>query len=171
MLRRQQLCSGKHRRVTAYPREGKMRAQLWDGSTYEMELTAAEPFTRAGCARCDDYLGESADIAVGSVGAVSGSSTMIVRTAVGQVFVQNALTMKLIETQDKADKDALERASADKDRRRGRFDELQLADARRTARPAKRSPGQDAVRPLVCSIVQFQARRTIDMLAVATALD
>ncbi len=129
------------RRVTAYPREGKMRAQLWDGSTYEMELTAAEPFTRAGCARCDDYLGESADIAVGSVGAVGGYSTMIVRTPIGQAIVQNAATMKLIETTDKADKTALERASADKDRRARAqaFDELQLVMLDALRDPQKRS--------------------------------
>ncbi len=129
------------RRVTAFPREGKMRAQLWDGSIYEMELTAAEPFTRSGCARCDDYLGESADIAVGSVGAVRGSSTMIVRTAVGQVFVQNALAMKLIETQDEADQAALERASAEKDKRTRAqaFDELQLVMLDALRDPQKRS--------------------------------
>jgi len=129
------------RRVTAYPREGKMRAQLWNGSTYEMELTAAEPYTRAGCARCDDYLGESADIAVGSVGAVSGYSTMIVRTPIGQAVVQNAATMKLIETTDKADKDALERASTDKDRRARAqsFDELQLVMLDALRDPQKRS--------------------------------
>ncbi len=129
------------RRVTAYPREGKMRAQLWDGSIYEMELTTAEPYTRAGCARCDDYLGESADIAVGSVGAVSGSSTMIVRTAVGQVFVQNALAMKLIDMQDKTDDAALERASAEKDRRERAqaFDELQLVMLDALRDPQKRS--------------------------------
>jgi coenzyme F420-reducing hydrogenase beta subunit len=129
------------RRVTAYPREGRMRAQLWDGTTYEMELTAAEPYTRAGCARCDDYLGESADIAVGSVGAVSGSATMIVRTPIGQAFVQNALTMKLIETTDKADPAALERATAEKDRRvrAQAFDELQLVMLDALRDPQKRS--------------------------------
>lgn len=129
------------RRVTAYPREGKMRAQMWDGSLYEMELTAAEPYTRAGCARCDDYLGESADIAIGSVGAVGGSSTLIVRTAAGRAFVQNAVTMKLIETTDKADKAALERATAEKDRRARAqaFDELQLVMLDALHDPQKRS--------------------------------
>ena len=129
------------RRVTAYPRQGKLRAQLWDGSTYEMELTAAEPYTRAGCARCDDFLGESADIAVGSVGAVGGYSTMIVRSPIGQVVVQNAAAMKWIETTDKADKAALERATADKDRRARAqaFDELQLVMMDALRDPQKRS--------------------------------
>ena len=129
------------RRFTAYPREGKMRAQLWDGSKYEMELTTAEAYTRAGCARCDDYLGESADIAVGTVGAVGGSSTMIVRSPIGQVIVQNAAMMKLIETQDKTDKAALERASAEKDRRARAqaFDELQMVMLDALHDPQKRS--------------------------------
>lgn len=129
------------RRVTAYPREGKMRAQLWDGTLYEMDLSAAERFTRAGCARCDDYLGESADIAIGAVGAVTGYATMIVRSPIGKVVFQNALTMKLIETTDKTDKTALEQASAEKDRRARAqaFDELQLVMLDALRDPQKRS--------------------------------
>ncbi len=126
------------RRVTAYPRDGKLRAELWDGTHYEMALTEAEIFTRAGCARCDDYTGESADLAVGSVGARDGYATAIVRTNIGQIFVQNATTMKLVETLDEVDEAALYRASAAKDRRERAqaFDELQvlLLDALRDPR-------------------------------------
>ncbi len=129
------------RRVTAYPRAGKLCAHLWDGSTREMALTAAEPYTRAGCARCDDYLGESADIAVGSVGAISGYAMLIARSPIGQAVVHNAAAMQLIETTDQADHAALERASADKDRRARAqaFDELQwvMMDALRD--PQKRA--------------------------------
>jgi coenzyme F420 hydrogenase subunit beta len=116
------------RRLTASPREGKLRAELWDGTVRELELTEADKFTRAGCARCDDYLGESADIAVGPVGAKDGYSTMVVRTQIGQSAVQNAMTMKLLETVDEVNAGALERASADKDRRERAqaFDELQV---------------------------------------------
>ncbi len=115
-------------RLIASPREGKLRAQLWDGTAREMDLTEADKFTRAGCARCDDYLGESADIAVGPVGAKDGYSTLIVRTQIGQSAVQNAVTMKLLETVDDVNASALDRASADKDRRERAqaFDELQV---------------------------------------------
>jgi coenzyme F420 hydrogenase subunit beta len=115
-------------RLTASPREGKLRAQMWDGTTREMDLIEAEKFTRAGCARCDDYLGESADIAIGSVGAHDGYSTVIARTPMGQSAIQNAVTMKLIETIDDVNASALDRASADKDRRERAqaFDELQV---------------------------------------------
>jgi coenzyme F420 hydrogenase subunit beta len=129
------------RRITAHPREDKMRAELWDGSAYEMDLTEAEVFTREGCARCDDYLGESADIAVGSVGAQEGYAALIVRTRVGQAFVENAMTMKLLETLDAVDEDALRRAAADKDRRERTqaFDELQVLMLDALRDPRKRA--------------------------------
>lgn len=129
------------RRITAYPRENKMRAELWDGSRYEMDLTEAETFTRPGCARCDDYLGESADIAVGPVGAKDGYSTLIARTPLGLVFVQNATTMKLVETLGEVDESALYHASADKDRRERAqaFDELQLLMLDALRDPRKRA--------------------------------
>ncbi|MBI5033863.1 MAG: Coenzyme F420 hydrogenase/dehydrogenase, beta subunit C-terminal domain [Chloroflexi bacterium] len=115
-------------RLTASPREGKLRAQLWDGTMREMDLIEAEKFTRAGCARCDDYLGESADIAIGSVGAREGYSTVIARTPVGQSAIQNAVAMKLIETVDDVNAGALDRASAEKDKRERAqaFDALQI---------------------------------------------
>ncbi len=129
------------RRITAYPRANKLRAELWDGSYCEMDLSEAEVFTRSGCARCDDYLGESADIAAGSVGARDGYSALIVRTPIGQVFVQNAATMKLIETLDQVDEGALYRASADKDRRERaqEFDELQVLMLDALRDPRKRA--------------------------------
>jgi coenzyme F420 hydrogenase subunit beta len=105
------------RRVTAHPREGVMRAHLWNGDTYEMPLAETEAFTRAGCARCDDFLGESADIAIGSAGAPENFSTLVVRTAIGKAFVENARAMQFLETQALVDEDALERAAAGKDRR------------------------------------------------------
>jgi coenzyme F420 hydrogenase subunit beta len=128
-------------RVTAMPRAGKLRVQLWDGTTHEMDLLEAEKFTRAGCARCDDYLGESADIAVGSVGAPEGYSTLIARTQVGQAFVQNATTMKLLETVDAVDEDALNRASSEKDRRERAqaFDALQVLMLDALRDPQKRA--------------------------------
>jgi coenzyme F420 hydrogenase subunit beta len=115
-------------RLTASPREGKLRAQLWDGATREMDLVEAEKFTRAGCARCDDYLGESADLAIGPVGARDGYATVIARTPIGQAAIQNAVTMKLLETINDVNEGALERASAEKDRRARAqaFDQLQV---------------------------------------------
>lgn len=128
-------------RIVASPREGKLYAWLWDGAVREMDLTAVEPFTRRGCARCDDYLGESADIAIGSAGAAAGGSTVIVRSGAGQAAVQNALTMKLLEMIDGVDDQALERARAEKDRRERAqaFDRLQVLMLDALRDPRKRS--------------------------------
>ncbi len=128
-------------RITAHPKEGKLTAELWDGSREEMALSEAEVFTRSGCARCDDYLGESADIAVGQVGAREGYSTLIARSQVGQAFVQNATTMKLIETVEQVDEGALYRATAEKDRRdrAQAFDQLQVLMLDALRDPRKRA--------------------------------
>ena len=129
------------RRVTAHPHQGILRAQLWNGDTYEMNLRDAEAYTRAGCARCDDYVGESADLAIGSVGAQEGYATLLVRTPVGMTFVENAQTMKLIETTDAVDVNALRHATIDKDRREraDAFDELQVLMLDALRDPRKRA--------------------------------
>lgn len=129
------------RRVTAHPRENILRAHLWNGDTYDMDLREAEAYTRAGCARCDDYVGESADIAVGAVGAQEGFATLIVRTPIGQSFVQNARTMNLIETLDAVDEHAILQATANKDRRARaeQFDALQVLMLDALRDPRKRA--------------------------------
>lgn len=129
------------RRVTSFLRDGKLRAQMWDGATYEMDLTEAEPYTRSGCARCGDFLGDSADISVGTVGALKGYSTVIVRSLTGQVFMQNATQMKLLETNGQTDQSAIDQATAEKDRRARAqaFDELQLLMLDSLRDPQKRS--------------------------------
>jgi coenzyme F420 hydrogenase subunit beta len=127
--------------VTVSPHDGRLRAQLWDGSVHETALTGAGSYLRAGCARCDDYLGESADLAVGTVGAREGRATLIVRTPAGAAALENAVELQWIELSDEVDEAALKQASAAKDRRERAqaFDELQvlmldaLADPRRRA--------------------------------------
>ena len=129
------------RRVTSSPRRGTLRAELWSGAVREMDLSQVERYTRKGCARCDDYLGESADLAVGTVGAPEGYSTVIVRSDIGLAAVQNATTMKLLETSDVVDEVALEQARAHKDRRERAqaFDELQVLMMNALRDPRKRA--------------------------------
>jgi coenzyme F420-reducing hydrogenase beta subunit len=128
-------------RVTALPREDKLRVQMWDGARREMALIEMDKSMRVGCARCDDYLGESADIAIGSVGARDGHSTVIARTRVGEAAVQNAVAMKLIETVDDVNEGALDRAALEKDRRERAqaFDELQVLALDALRDPRKRA--------------------------------
>jgi coenzyme F420-reducing hydrogenase beta subunit len=121
--------------------EGKLIVSLWDGAQHAVPLTDVEPFTRHGCGSCDDYLGESADIAVGSVGAQPGCATLIVRTPGGEVFVQNARSFGLLETTAQADRAALNAAKAAKDRRARAqvFDELRILTLEALSDPKMRA--------------------------------
>jgi coenzyme F420 hydrogenase subunit beta len=94
-----------------------LQAVLWNGDVHTIPRQIAEEYTLAGCGSCDDYLGESADLAVGTLGAPENTSTLIIRSRVGDVFVRNALQMKLLETTDKVDLVTLESAAGEKDRR------------------------------------------------------
>jgi coenzyme F420 hydrogenase subunit beta len=129
------------KRLEISPDREWMRAVLWDGSIRTIPRQQAESYTRPGCGSCDDYLGESADIAVGSLGAPEEMSTVIVRSRAGDIFVRNAIQMNLLSTSERIDISALEKAAAEKDRRERAKDfkslEILMLDA--MADPAKRS--------------------------------
>jgi len=119
-----------------------VRAILWDDSVRTISRQAAESYTRAGCGTCDDYLGESADLAVGALGAGEDASTLIVRTRAGDVFARNAIQMNLLEATRAADADAeaLAAAAGEKDRRKRAqaFKDLHILMLDALADPLKR---------------------------------
>jgi len=121
--------------------DGALTATLWDGAELTIPLTEVEPFTRHGCGSCDDYLGESADIAVGAMGALPEHATVIARTAVGELFMQNARRFGLLETVEEVNEDALAAAKAAKDRRARAqaFAEFRILMLDALSDPAKRS--------------------------------
>ena len=95
----------------------EMQVELWDGNKHTISRQNAEKYTLSGCGSCDDFLGESADLAVGTLGAPDGKSTLIVRSPAGEVFVRNANQLNLLELASDVDKATLEAASGEKDRR------------------------------------------------------
>jgi coenzyme F420 hydrogenase subunit beta len=111
-IRRQQI-----RSLSTRAGDGMLLVALWDGTERAVPLTEVEPFTRAGCGSCDDYLGESADLAVGAIGAPDGHAALIVRTDEGQHFVRCAVSAALLEVGDGVDLGALHAAKTEKDRR------------------------------------------------------
>jgi coenzyme F420 hydrogenase subunit beta len=129
------------RSLTTSVTDGRLTVSLWDGTERTIPLTDVEPFTRHGCGSCDDYLGESADIAVGTVGAQPGYATLIVRTPAGEVFVQNARSFGLLETVAQVDKAALNAAKEEKDRRARAqaFDEFRILMLDALGDPRKRA--------------------------------
>lgn len=129
------------RSLTTSISDGALTATLWDGAELTIPLTEVEPFTRSGCGSCDDYLGESADIAIGAMGALPDHATIIARTPVGEIFVQNARRFGLLETVDQVDEAALNAAKEAKDRRARAqaFDEFRILMLDALSDPAKRS--------------------------------
>ena len=129
------------RGLTTSVTDGTLTVALWDGTERSIPLTDVEPFTRRGCGSCDDYLGESADIAVGAIGAQPGYATLITRTPAGEVFVQNARGYGLLETIDQVDKAALSAAKEEKDRRARAqaFDEFRILILDALSHPGKRA--------------------------------
>ncbi len=105
----------KHLEVT--PDRQWLQAVLWDNSVRLIPRQQAEGFTRNGCGVCDDYLGESADLAVGTVGAPDNASTLIIRSRTGDIFTRNALQMNLLEVSHDVDLAAISMAAEEKDRR------------------------------------------------------
>jgi coenzyme F420 hydrogenase subunit beta len=105
------------RRLEVSPDGNWLNAILWDGKVHTVPRQQAEKYTRSGCSSCDDFLGESADLAVGLVGAPQDASSLIVRTPVGEIFVRNAVRMRLLEIGKEVDEVALSAATGDKDRR------------------------------------------------------
>jgi coenzyme F420 hydrogenase subunit beta len=132
---------GQIRGLTTSEADGTLNVTLWDGTERSIPLTEVEPFTRHGCASCDDYLGESADIAVGTVGALPGHATLIARTPAGEAFVQNARAFGLLETISQVDKGALSAAREAKERRSRAqaFDEFRILMLDSLSDPRKRA--------------------------------
>jgi coenzyme F420 hydrogenase subunit beta len=129
------------RGLTTSEADGTLNVTLWDGTERSIPLTEVEPFTRHGCASCDDYLGESADIAVGTVGALPGHATLIARTPAGEAFVQNARAFGLLETISQVDEGALSAAREAKERRSRAqaFDEFRILMLDALSDPRKRA--------------------------------
>lgn len=120
---------------------GTVTVTLWDGTERQIPLTEVEPFTRRGCGSCNDYLGESADLAVGAVGALPGYATLIARTPAGEAVVQNARGFGLLETVGQVDEAVLSAAKAEKDRRARAqaFDEFRILMLDGLSNPEKRA--------------------------------
>jgi coenzyme F420 hydrogenase subunit beta len=129
------------RGLTTSVADDALTVTLWDGTERSIPLTEVEPFTRHGCGSCDDYLGESADIAIGAIGALPGYATLITRTPAGEVFVQNARGFGLLETIAQVDEAALKAAKEEKDRRARAqaFDEFHILMLDALSDPGKRA--------------------------------
>jgi coenzyme F420 hydrogenase subunit beta len=141
LVKRMDVSPEQVKRIEISPDREWMRAVLWDGSVRTIPRQEAERYTRPGCGTCDDYLGESADLAVGTLGAPENASTIIIRSRAGDIFVRNAVSLNLLETSSQVDLEALAAAAKEKDRReRARvFKDLQILMLDGLSDPYKRN--------------------------------
>lgn len=105
----------KHMEVS--PDREWLQVILWDNSIHTLPRQQVESFTRLGCGSCSDYLGESADLAVGVLGSPADASTVIIRSRTGDIFIRNAMQMNLLETTREVDLEALQAAANQKNKR------------------------------------------------------
>jgi coenzyme F420 hydrogenase subunit beta len=140
------IASARIKRLEASPRLGVLTAVLWDGSTRTVLLADVDAYTRHGCARCDDYAGDAADIAVGTMGAQDGYSTVIVRSQAGEIALRTAMDFGLLEAGGAVDQVALARAQAEKERRQRAqlFDRMMVMMLDALAEPRKRADVKQA---------------------------
>lgn len=141
LVKRMNVAREQVRRLEISPDRQWLQVTLWDGSVRTIQRQQAESFTRPGCGKCDDFLGESADLAVGTLGAPAEASTLIVRSQAGEIFVRNAVQMGLLETSPEVDLKALEAAASEKDRRERAqaFKDLEILMLDGLADPKKRA--------------------------------
>ncbi len=99
--------------------KGKLEVQLADGNALELPMKELEDCIRPGCATCTDFAAAAADISAGAVGAASGCTTLLVRTAVGKGFVDAAVAAGRLEVCGDVDMGAVERLAARKAARGG----------------------------------------------------
>jgi coenzyme F420 hydrogenase subunit beta len=154
------------KRLEMSPRDNRLTATLWDGSQRAVPMSRVEKYTRRGCARCDDYMGESADIAIGSVGARPGSCTLIARTSMGEILLHASVDLGLLEVSEQVDQVALARAGAEKERRlrAQQFDQLMLMMLDALAEPRKASEARQA-------FVRLYERRDVEERRTASGED
>jgi coenzyme F420 hydrogenase subunit beta len=76
---------------------GKLAVTFRNGETKALPLSGLKSLVRPGCFRCDDFTARLADVSVGSVGSLQGSSAVIVRTPEGAGLFEIAMESGLIE--------------------------------------------------------------------------
>jgi coenzyme F420-reducing hydrogenase beta subunit len=111
-------------------------------------------------------LGQSADIALGNVGAEPDHAAIIVRSAIGEVVVQNAIRLELLKALSQVDTEALLEVQAFKERRTRAqaFDDLHILMLEALEDPKKQSQVQKCfVRLYENQQGQKKNRRKVDV--------
>ncbi len=120
--------------------EKLLTVTLRDGTVRDISLTATQKYLRKGCARCTDYLAESADLSIGYTGSRYGYCTLITRNAAGESLLTRAIQTGHLEITKSVDTNQLYMAKRNKQSRKRsqQFDEELLLMLEGLTDPAKR---------------------------------
>jgi coenzyme F420 hydrogenase subunit beta len=97
--------------------KGNLDLTLGDGTVLTIPLTELQDSVRPGCATCTDFTALDADISAGAVGSEAGYTTLIIRTSVGEGFLERALHSGRVITGPAIEQKAIERLAARKKKR------------------------------------------------------
>jgi len=94
--------------------KGKFDLILSDGQILSLSLKEIEECVRPGCHFCSDFAANNADISAGAVGSEEGFTTLIIRTSIGQGFVDSAVQSKRLILNSEIDIKAVEHLATKK---------------------------------------------------------
>ena len=94
--------------------KGKLEILKQDGSTVIIPLKELESSIRNGCHYCTDLTSVYADISAGAIGNPSGSTTLVIRTATGNGFVESAERNGKLQVGSEVDVVAIEKLATAK---------------------------------------------------------
>jgi coenzyme F420 hydrogenase subunit beta len=98
--------------------KGNLTLTLSEGDPLTIPLRELQASVRTGCAICTDFTALDSDLSAGAVGSETGYTTLIIRTPVGQGFLDQAIHSGGLVTGPPIDLKAIERMAAKKGNRR-----------------------------------------------------
>lgn len=93
---------------------GRLEITMTDGSMTVLPLKDIEDTVRAGCHSCTDFSAIKADISAGAVGSPTGFTTLVIRTPVGEYFVEDAVLTGTLLVSEGVDLAAIEKLASAK---------------------------------------------------------
>jgi coenzyme F420 hydrogenase subunit beta len=94
--------------------KGKLEILMQNGDKASLTQNELGECVRKGCHICTDLTSVFSDISAGAVGSPAESTTLIIRTPTGRIFVENAVRNKKLTIMGGADEASIEKLAESK---------------------------------------------------------
>jgi len=81
-------------------KHGKFSVKLSSGEIHSIRIKETKEYARKSCLFCGDFVAESADLSVGSIGSEEGWSTIVVRSQRAKDLIDRAIASGLLEVRE-----------------------------------------------------------------------